>query len=612
MVVTFSLIHEDFRMFRSLTLFCFAAVFALSAAFAQDATEVVKIKATPEVLTLFDESMQSLSQAEPNFRVGGLFQLLGFAMNFENNAPAQKIVEAILALAPSIEPEELRYQLFGGVANAFCDMGKYPEAVAVVNRIPNTAPLHEHQLHLAIKIVSQHENDKTLQPFDTSALLSQAATGAAGAKNDLIETIALAFLGRELARLGKQEESVAAFAAATNAAKKLGEDMLGRALGMIFEKQVQSGQVASALATLQTISNSEAKLTAAQAIIEALMQLEKYSEAEALLKTFPLGDAKDNLLGSLVMAMIKNIADAKVGELASLMSSDESRERFLAVVARQLQVNGRSDVATLVSKRLNDPAVAERTLLIGKVESFLEEKKFVEAVQFIDATEKDEAIRPQLKRQILMMQYRETFDETIAGQIEGTFTGSEKVATVELRDEAKRAAAEASEPAKRFEALLEIFQEQSRYLDFVGARQTLALIAEQIDKGTEPAQLIQDRLLLARLQVEMRDKVGAKANLGKLMQTLSAVKNLSDFKDFVPTPPSALGVESAVDESAIRNQLFQVYFMSASLLAKADASAESQAAFAKAKELANAESNAAAKAEKLLVLAQFLTEEQKQ
>jgi hypothetical protein len=46
-------------------------------------------------------------------------------------------------------------------------------------------------------------------------------------------------------------------------------------------------------------------------------------------------------------------------------------------------------------------------------------------------------------------------------------------------------------------------------------------------------------------------------------------------------------------------------------LARADAPAESQAAFAKARELAGTETNAALKAEKLLVLAQFLAEQQR-
>ena len=597
-------------MFRSPALFCFVAVFAFSTAFTQDVPDAITIKATPEVLSLFDESLQSLAQAEPNFRVGGLFQLLGFAMNFEDKTFAQKIVDAILVLAPSIEPEELRYQLFGGIASALCDMDKYPEAIGVLNRITGSVNQYEPQLHLAIRIVNKHEKCQTVQPFDTSALFRQAVAGAAEAKNDLMETVACAFLGRELARQGKQEESAAAFLAATNAAKKLKEDMVGRALGMVFEKQVQSGQVAGALATLRTIAAPEAQQTAAQAIVEALLQLEKYDESETLIKTFPSGDVKDNLIGAFVMATMKTITDVKIGELSSMMSSEEIRERLLMEVARQLPANGRSDIAVQVSKRLKDPEIAAMSLFIGKVESFLEDKKFTEAVQFVDETEKEEAIRLQLKRQILMMQYRETYDESVAKQIAETFTSSEKIATIELREEAKRAAAETSDLAERLDTLLELFQEQSRYLDFTGARQTLTLAAEQLDKGTEPIQLIQDRLLLARLQVELRDKEGAKANLKKLTQTLSAVRNLSELKDLAPALPSVPGVEPTIDESAIQNQLFQVYLMTANLLARVDAPADLQAAFAKAKELAKREPDAVTKAEKLLTLAQFLAEEQ--
>jgi len=122
-------------MFRLFALFCFTAVFTFSAVFAQDEPGTTKIKATPEILSLFEESLQSLSQAETNPRIGGLFQLLGFAVSFDDKAPAQKIVDTLLALAPSIEPEELRHHLYMGIANTFCDMEKYPEAIAVLDRI---------------------------------------------------------------------------------------------------------------------------------------------------------------------------------------------------------------------------------------------------------------------------------------------------------------------------------------------------------------------------------------------------------------------------------------------------------------------------------------------
>jgi len=598
-------------MFRSLALLCFAAVFALSTAFAQNESDTIKIKATPDILSLLDESRKSLSQAAQNSQVSGLFRLLGLAVNFDDKAPAQKITDALLLLAPSIEPAELRNQLYEGIANALCDMEKYPEAVEILNRIVTPDDRSESQLNIAARIVLEHEQDKTLAPFDASALLRQAVGSAVELKNITKETLSRALLGQELARQGKQEESAAALTEAIKAAQKIEEaEEQGQIIGMIFQCQVNYGQMVNAVAAWQAVTDPEIKRASAFALVSALIQHKKFAEAEQVLKAVPAGEMKDVLLHNFVLASIETITDAKIGEFSALVSSDERRERFLQIITNLLQKTGRGDAAAQVSKRLKEPAVAEMSLFIGKVESLLEKNQFAEAIRFVDESEENEAIRQHLKRQILMTQYSETYDETVAEQIEATFTSSEKIAVTELRTEAKRTT-EVADLTERIDVLLEIFQEQSRFLDFTGARQTLKLVAEQLDKGTEPVQIVRDRLLLARLQTELRDKEGAKANLGKLMQTLSAVKDLKELNDLVPTQPPGTDVESTVDESAIQNQLFQIYLMTASLLARVDAPTESQSAFAKARELAKMDSDAVQKAEKLLILAQFLADEQK-
>jgi hypothetical protein len=246
-------------------------------------------------------------------------------------------------------------------------------------------------------------------------------------------------------------------------------------------------------------------------------------------------------------------------------------------------------------------------LFFGELESLLEKKQFAEAVQCIDQSGEEEAIRQNLKRSVLRMQYMETHDDSIVGQIIETYTSQEKMTAVELNESAKQAVA-IPDVAERMDVFLEILQEQFRFMDIAGARQTMKLVSEQLDKETDPVRIIQYRLLLARLQAEVREKNSEKENLGKLMQTLSAVKDLTTLKDLVPEQPTAAEKEPTDTESAIRNQLFQVYLLSASLFARADAQAESKAAFDKAKELAKVEPVAAQKAEKFLILAQFLAE----
>jgi len=614
-------------MFRSLTLFCVVSVFALSPLLAQDASakpdnnSPEKIKATPEILSLLNESVLSLTPVEPKLRAGGLFQLLGFAVNLEEKTHARTIVDALLAIAPTIEPVELRSQLYEGVASVLCDLEEYTEAVGVLNRIVEPANRYKVQLNLGVRLVREREEDKTLKSFDASELLRGAATGAAGANDAHLETAARIFLGRELARQDKQPESVAAFAEAMKAAQKIeSADQKADIIGILFQSQVMYNQMAEARATLQTISNPDYR----QLCVEVLLQHEQFDDAEKLLKTFPADEKRDVLLHGYVIENIKTITEAKIGEFMALVSSDEQRERFLQRLITELQKNDRGDLAAQVGKRAKDASHTQLALLLGKVEWLLGKKQFEEAVQFVDQSEVDEAIRQHLKRRILMELYQETRDESVATKIAEAYSSGEKIAIAELNAEAKKAA-QITNFDEQMELFMEILQEQFQLVDIAGARQTMVLISNRLDKETEPVRLIRYRLLLARLQAEVRDNQKLKENLGKLTQMLLTVNDLKVLKDLVPQQPQQAptvteagrmkldlpGGTPAVDEAAIRDQLFQAYLLTASLLAKAEAKAESKAAFDKAKELATRDSNAAQKSEKLLILAQFLAEDQR-
>ena len=584
-------------MFRLFALFSCAIAFACTFVFAQEVPNTVNIKVTPEMKSLIDESLQSLSQVERNPRISGLFRLLSFAVTFDDKAPAQKIVDVILELALSVEPEELRFQLYKGIARAYSDLEKYPESAAILNRISDPVIRNEAQLEIAVGITIEQTQNSELKPFDTSELLRQAAVGAAELKNHFFVALAHAYLGHELARQGKQNESNGAFAEALGLIDRLEEtDERMRIFELILHGKIQYEQVPDAIKIWQTVVDPAVKPHLTQVLVSELIQREKYAEADTVIGTLPADDIRDGLLGDFVMANIKTITDVKVGELIALVSSDDMKERFLQVIAGQLQKSGRGEVALQVSKRLKDPIVAEMSLFVGKVQSLVEEKKFDEAIQLIDSAEENEEFRQHLRRQVWMEQFQETYAESVAVQIEATFTSHEKIVVAELREEAKRTTAVSE--------LLEIVPEQVRFADFIGARQTLTLIFEQLDKETEPIKFIQERLILAQLQIALHDKEGTRANLEKLMQALSSVKNLSDLKDMVQMPDS----EPPLDEAAIRNMLFQIYFLTASQLAKVDAPTESRAAFAKAKELVLVEPVASAKAEKLLLLARFLAE----
>jgi len=608
-------------MFRSLALLSFITFFAFSVAFAQnDSAKPNEIRATPEILALFEESLQSLAQVDPNPRAGSLFQLLGFAIHLDDKAPAKKIVESLAAIAPAIEEEVLRNQLYDGIANAFCDLQEYAGAVAILQRIAKPEDRYKSQLNLAVKLVLGHEQDKTLKPFDASELLNQVALGANQAEPKDSHAVALAYslLGRELARLEKPAESAVAFAEAINIAKAatdIREKM--QIVQLVLQSQVLYSQLEAAQTTIQTLEDPEIRRAMNGAFVQALIQNEKFDEAEKLIKALPAeGAGRELFVPRWVGANIEKITDAKVGEFAALLT-DESRESFLqSVVAHLLKIN-RSDVAVQVTKRLKDTVGAERALFAGKMELLLEEKKFAEALQEIAASKEEEGIKQYLKQQVLKMQFDETRDEDVLTKIMETFTGENKIALEEMRTEAAKAG-EIADLDERMNLLFGILQDQLSITDIIGARQTVKVLTEQLAKETDPAQSIDYRLLLGRFQIAIQDKAGAKENIGKLLQMLAAVKDLKELKDLVPQPEPALGsgegervvvaLPGAADESAIRNHLFQVYVMSANILAEADAPAESKSALEKAKTLTAQETNATQKVEKLLMLAQFLAE----
>jgi len=613
-------------MFRPLALFCYITLFALSAARAQEEPEVTPIKASPEVLALLEESLQSLAQAEPTLRAGTLFQMLGFALRLDDKAPAKKVIESLKVLAPAIEPETLRNQLYEGVAHALCGIEEYAEAAGILQKIISSADRCQSQLNLAAKIVFGHEEDKTLKPFDASELIRQAVAGAAALQDRNTEAIARTFLGHELARQGQTAEAAAAFAEALKVAQSLKElEEQAQVMQLIIQNQVQYGLIAEAQATAQAVNDPKIKRLMTASLIQSLIQNENYAEAEKLIKALLADDESRNLLTQQwIVANIKTITDEKIGELITLISGDY-RERLLQAVVRNLQQINRGEVAAQVGKRLKEPAMAEAALFIGTIDSLVMAKQFAEAVRFIDGTKEEASIREHVRRQVLTAQFEETHDEAVLQQIAETYTSEEKVAVAQLREEAVQAA-KTPESAKRLELLFEVLQEQFHIMDITGGQQTMKLLAEHVDKVTDPAQIIQYRLILAQLQIELRDKEGAKANLGKLMQTLN-VSDVKVFKGLVPEQQAesapattaegrirldlpGAGGASAVDESAIRNQLFLVYRGVANLFARADAPAESKSAFEKAKALVKLESVAVAKAEKLLALARLLAEEE--
>ena len=593
-------------MLRSLALFClvavFTAVFNTATTFAQNATpEREVVKATPEILALLDESKQSLTQVEPTLRAGALLRLLGFALHLDDKAPANRIIATLMGIIPNVEPEELRNQLYSEISHAFYALEEYASAVEVLQRITIPANRYRSQLELAIQIVSGYEQNDALRPFDASALLRQVISGATEAQDRNSMAFAYTLLGHELARQGRTEESATVFAEAirvTRGMEDIGEQL--QIVRLIIQSQVRYGQIEGARATSQIMDEPEIRRTLHNVFIHALIDREQYTEAERLIKTLPAeGAGRDMLIQRLIAASIETITDEKIGELSALLSVD-FRARILPLIVVYLQRIDRGDVAVQVGNRLGDPAEAKMALFTGKLELLLERERFAEAIQHIDTLE-EEGIKQHLKQHVLARQFSLTRDETLIEQILAVTSAEDKAANEELREDVARFLTVA-EVDRRINLLLEVLQEQIGVMDIPGARQTAKVFAEQVEQLTELMMIVGFRLILANFQAELRDREGMTDNLTKLKQRL-AVRDLSELRAIVGA------AADDVDESALRRELFHIHVMMADLLEQVDATAESSSAFERAKALARDETNAVQKAEMLLVLAQFLAEQ---
>ena len=605
-----------FRLIAPSWFFAFIAVFSIavvnntvanSPGVSNTADEAPqRVKATPEVLAFFNESRRSLDGVDPDPKAGMLFQLLGLAVLFDDKSPARAIIADILEIASGIEPAELRTQLYEGISHALCELESYAEAVEVLQRIADTAERYRSQLDVAVKIIFEHEQENGSESFGISDMLRQIISSSSEAGDRNVTALAHSLLGRELARLKNQEESQTAFVEAVKIAQTV-EDAQQQStiLQLIIQSQVRYGQLEGAQTTVQAIADPATKQKMMYAFIDALTQYKHYVQAEQFILSTAAAEPqstaeRDMLIQRWVISNIETVSYEQVDTLSALLSEDH-RERFLQAVAAHLQKINRDETAVQVSRRLKDPANAGLALLVGKIESYLAGEKYTEAIEHLEASSEDETFRKHFKRQILTMLFDKTRDEAIIPQIIATYTDEEKEALAELREEAVQKANNVNEP-ERIELLFSILQDQFLLLDFEGAKQTATLIDEQLDKQADLKMLPEGRVMLARLQIELQDKEGAKNNINKLVRIISTEQNQEKLNSLLPEYLLA----QTDNAELLRDRLFQIYALSADLLTQAGAPAESSAVLEKAKELAVNTADALQKAEMYFMLSQVI------
>ncbi|GHT24595.1 hypothetical protein FACS189419_09570 [Planctomycetales bacterium] len=300
------------------------------------------------------------------------------------------------------------------------------------------------------------------------------------------------------------------------------------------------------------------------------------------------------------------------------MSSPERKTKFLQGVAGAFINLDKDEEA----KKLADGNKEILNALKAKpIRQLLKDKKFDEALKVAETLDAEipdgERSKTQIKRQIGILRYRETNDEKYLQQIAATFTDEEKKQISEL-DNAVQQASAITNPEEQRTALLQAVQTQYQIGNVTGVKQVLVLLLANVEKETDVVKLVSQRLILARLQADVNDKAGMKANLGKLLEKLSGVKDIMELKELVPerqqeNPIAAAGGEAVklkvpVDRTAVEDQLFNVYITVADDFRKAEADAEAKAVLQKARQIAESATDAARKADMLFFMMQFLNQ----
>ena len=551
----------------------------------------------------------------PETKAAALSQLLNFQFRFADKTPAAATVKALIALAESLEKGTLRTQLLEAVVFAQSELGDYDGAAKTTELFDSPQDRAENQLNLAEKFLAENEKKKPEKPFDVAALLRNAAAGAVDARDLGLEALALAVLGGELLKAGSVDDAKAAFQQSREKAKELEEIEERNIVALIIRNSIRGGRTEDAVGLADSMKTDEAKAALSGMIAVTEADVGRPDAARKIIDSMKPGNAKDNALVELGRAAAKTEEAAKLLELSKIMSSPERVEMFQQAILGSLIEEKRFDAAEEFAKETAKPEESRLALSVRRLELLIEDKKFDDAVKLIETF-----TNPQLKTGA----FHHLAGACIqAGEVDkaelllgGTRTEEEIAALKELAAAATKAAAETN-PEVRTETLFEILRTQLQLLDLKGVKQTLAAMADSVQKVENPARRVQYTLVLSQVLLQL-DKTQAKPVLWGLFTLLSGIKDPMELKELVPkqhpNPDPAdptqpvLALDLPVSASAVKEQFFILYVNIADLLSQAGDAETAKRALAKAAEMLAAEPEAAAKLEKLLLLARLYAE----
>ncbi|MGL4593592.1 MAG: hypothetical protein ACRCUY_02545 [Thermoguttaceae bacterium] len=619
---------------RSIVSFISVCILVLvSASFLVEAQEsspdAAPLPATPEILTTISNMKVTVAAStEIDEKLQGFFGVLALEMRLDDKTAAKKTMQEILALMPQLTNESAKSDVLGAIAFVQSEIGDMEGMGKTLLLIDKAASKSEAIINLVEKVVEENEASKKSTTFDAAPLLEQAVLSAAEAKDNGLETLALAMLGREQMKLGKKEEAKANFEKARAKARGLEEIEERNMVAVIVRSLVQFGEVTDAAAMIATINDEELRPALLGLAIITLAKEGKLAEAQKLLGTMEKGELRDNTIIGLAKEL------AATAELEVLLQNVEllaetDRAEILKDIAFQALIEAkRFDIAEKLAEKMSDAEKSKRILTIQKIRILLDDNKFDDAEKLAQ-TISDPELNKGISRAILVSRIKN--GELISPEkMTAQLSDAEKEETKQLREKVAKIA-ESDDFETIQSAMEDILQQQLALFDLEGVIQSLDILVKKSEKQPNLRQFLNTRLGLAQLQTQFNKEV-AKSNILGILVRLDAAKSLEELKGLLPeeapatdilpglpgsenvltpamtTSPAAdkTPVDPAVQERAIKTELFQIYAGLSDVLSELGAKDEAKATLQKAIDIAEKESNQSTKGKMLQVIVVLL------
>ncbi|MDR1053506.1 MAG: hypothetical protein LBL39_04970 [Planctomycetaceae bacterium] len=486
-------------------------------------------------LQLIERASQLVEKiAQPEDRLGKLFELLTFESQFEDKQYAQKTMQTILQQISTLESGAVKNNFYEVLALAQSNIGDYKQINVTLNNLPQSIEKSQIQFDLAEKILYEKEESKLPIPVEVAELLRLAYAGAGVAKDTGLEALAAMQLGRVLAKAGKIDEAKNFLNIAMQKSDELEETESKNIKQSVLRVMTQNKIYKEVTAELAKTKSQETKDLYWGIVLQTLAEEGQIDEAKKGLPGIKLADVRDMIGVAISREIAKKGTVAELLELSKQMSSDERREIFVQNAISFLLQNKRNETAAQLINQINqtgaNPESLERYNLI-LIASMIDDKNFDEAEKKI-ATIAKINYKMDMSRYLILSRIKANGLKSVVGKVQPFYTNEEKQQIAALNAETGKLAT-IKDNSERAKAGFALFLKHVEILNPDGIQAATQVFLNDVDKLSSPAQILDYQYNTARLHFELGNFDGVRESLNRSVRYLDGVKDLMQLKELV-------------------------------------------------------------------------------